>query len=249
MDYKKFRNKAFYGKEAEEFLSMGLKVRNDLRYHKTNDVNWYFETEDGQIILAMVSKSDTPAVISHKEEFGFWPGEDEHPLPHVFTSAVYPSEEALLAVRNAPVFPPDGHPLLAYTKDAPDYLDKIEQWRQIIANRLDISLELLDYSLGSLKLIDNQRKKKRLKQIVFLKELFGAAMGYVYEYVRRYWNGRFEMRQSVMDETVWEPVIITADGNDIIFFDSLWDEAYEYYSSFSLYDHAERYTRLIEQFK
>lgn len=250
MDLKKSRRKTLFGKEAQDFINAHPNKRNDLRYHPLQDIATYYELPDGQIISAVVNTVDEERVKNVIAEMGNWHTE----LPSVSFEFIFESAEAVInrnkkleeSLANDPLLS-QGHILTKLVTNGINFPKDLPNWKNVISTCLNISIDSLDGSLDSLKLIDKQKKNLNVSVIDFNKNLLIPIFGYIGEVIKCYWSGKWQIVQLKSSPDIFEPLIELPNGELIRYYPEYLDMLVDGFKNFSSYTIADYYTEFYNK--
>ncbi|HYF31698.1 MAG TPA: hypothetical protein VD993_11325 [Chitinophagaceae bacterium] len=196
-------------KEVKEiFTRYDLRSRNDLKYDNTDPFD-YYELPDGRILLVL----------------GF--GND--------TGIMYRSEQELMHIMAKPDIRSSGEHVLAdLIPSDTQFIEKKEAYITALSIKLAISIEKLDKSLASLKLIDSAYRRNRPEPSEFFAKDFLYIITYLGEVYCKELEGRWVFEKQVTNKS-YEPYIELEDGQKLDTFIRLFKECYENYANFSIY--------------
>ena len=127
--------------------------------------------------------------------------------------------------------PGEGPILEQYQRLIENIPDNLEDCKMSLCIELGITLELLDYSPGSIQEIDKMIKSKISRRAYFDK-IYGSLLVYFGEAVRKQVNGEWGKR---ILEGIVEPFIITKTGDEIYYSKELNEQAFEDFKRFSVF--------------
>lgn len=245
MNFRKLLGKTVTGKKAAEFIMHPKKLRNDLRYHPTQDVSNYYELEDGSVVAARVVTEDDEHVKAYITEFGKFISE----LPRVNVERIFTSETEVKelnkqihdSIASDPLLT-TGHILTNIVTTGELFPTGLPDWKHAIGKSLQIPIDRLDATLSSLALIDGQMKMLKIKLADFNKTLLVPIFGYTGEVIREFWQGEWLMKPSKQYPNIFEPFIQKADGTLLKYYPEFIDMVVEKYKSFSSHTIADFFT-------
>jgi hypothetical protein len=138
------------------------------------------------------------------------------------TGTLWPSRESVLESLNPDEAEP-GHILEGRLPQGQSFPGQVPQLTATLAELVELPVDVLDYSVESLKPLD-QRVKERYKPAERLgTAIFPCLIAYLGEVVRLRVDGTWEMRQSG-HANVWEPWVRSPDGREFAPFVCIYDQ-------------------------
>jgi hypothetical protein len=139
------------------------------------------------------------------------------------TGTLWPSRDSVLHSLGPNAEADQRHILEGRLLQGKDFPQQVEQFTAKLAELVDLPPAALDYSLESLKFLD-QRVKEHFKPADRLGAvLFPSLVAYLGEVVRQRVEGVWEMRQAYRAD-IWEPWVRSANGREFAPFLCVYDQ-------------------------
>jgi hypothetical protein len=151
------------------------------------------------------------------------------------TGTMYRSEEEFKQLMSRhDVREPGEHMMSNLIVDSNEFLNKIDLYVDLLAKKLNIPRNRLDYSLKSLNLIDSIYAMKRPEKNIFFNEDYLYLITYLGETYRKKRGGEwnFEREPGIPS---WIPYIKLSNGVNMDVYIELFKECYENYEHMSIF--------------
>lgn len=134
---------------------------------------------------------------------------------------------------------PPKHLLSGLILEGADFPKATQRYTSELAKLLDISLEQLNGTFESLKLVDTAIKTQRIGFKRYIKSVYPLVLAYCGEVIIHHTGGKWKMEHNAL-ANVWEPRIEFPDGRVVPFFVELFEDAQEDYKNYSIYETAQQ---------